>query len=82
LALSGKNLPDDLRRISNYIIQHFPTRGKKTDWEWKCPFITPYTDIPEAMSDEEIFSVLDDQYDQLMEFENELVCFLNGKKSK
>lgn len=79
LALSGNNLPDNLRDISNRIIQHFPTRGKKPDWEWKCPFVTPYTDIPEDMSDEEIYSVLDDQYDQLMGFESKLVSILQDE---
>ena len=81
LALSGNNLPDNLRNISNRIIQHFPTRGKKPDWEWKCPFVTPYTDIPEDMSDEEIYSVLDDQYDQLMGFESKLVSILQDESN-
>jgi hypothetical protein len=82
LALSGNNLPDNLRDISNRIIQHFPTRGKKPDWEWKCPFVTPYTDIPEDMSDEEIYSVLDDQYDQLMGFESKLIGILNSVENE
>lgn len=72
---------DNLRNISNRIIQHFPTRGKKPDWEWKCPFVTPYTDIPEDMSDKEIYSVLDDQYDQLMGFESKLVSILQDESN-
>lgn len=78
LALSGANLPDNLREISNCIIRSFPTRGKKADWEWKCPFVSSYADISENMSDEEIYSVLDDQYDQLMGFESELISILKG----
>lgn len=81
LALSGTNLPDNLREISNRITQHFPTRTKKSDWEWKCPFVTPYIDIPEDMSDEEIYSVLDDQYDQLMGFERNLLSILQDESN-
>ena len=79
LALSGNNMPDNLRKISNRIIQHFPTRSKKPDWEWKCQFVTTYTDIPEDMSDEEIYSVRDYQYDQLMGFESKLVSILQNE---
>ncbi|NLL62782.1 MAG: DUF262 domain-containing protein [Ruminococcaceae bacterium] len=78
-ALSGKNLPDNLREISDRIAQYFPTRGGKTGWEFRCPFIIPCTDIPADMSDEEIYSILDDQYDQLMRFESKLVSILQGE---
>lgn len=72
-ALSGKNLPDNLKEKSDFILEHYRVKGKKKGWDWKTPFKTPSIYISEDYSDEEIISTLDDYYDQLMEFESQLI---------
>lgn len=72
-ALSGKNLPDNLKEKSACILELFRVKGKKEGWDWKTPFKTPSIYISEDYSDEEIISTLDDYYDQLMEFESQLI---------
>ena len=77
LALSGKNIPDNLKEICERINKHFPAKMQKVNWQWRCPFITSHVSIPEEMSDEDIIKVLNDQYAQLQEFEKKLVEVMN-----
>lgn len=69
LALSGKNILDDLREICERFNIHFLLKNLRANWLWFCPFITSYTNIPEDMSDEDILVILNDQYIQLRDFE-------------
>lgn len=80
LALSAKNIPDDLKEICEKINEHFPAKQQKVNWQWRCPFITSHVTIPEDMSDEDIIQILNDQYAQLQEFEKRLVDAL-GEES-
>ena len=73
LALSAKNIPDDLKEICEKINEHFPAKQQKANWQWRCPFITSHVSIPEVMPDEDIIKILSDQYAQLQEFEKKLV---------
>ena len=77
LALSGKNIPDNLKEICERINKHFPAKMQKVNWQWRCPFITSHVSIPEEMSDEDIIKVLNDQYAQLQEFEKKLIEVMN-----
>ena len=80
LALSAKNIPDDLKEICEKINEHFPAKQQKVNWQWRCPFITSHVTISEDMSDEDIIQILNDQYAQLQEFEKRLVDALGGRK--
>ena len=81
LALSAKNIPDDLKEICERINEHFPSKQQKENWQWRCPFITSHVSIPEDMSDEDILNILSDQYAQLQEFEKKLVEAMNEEKA-
>jgi hypothetical protein len=69
LALSGNNIPDDLREICERLNKHILLKKLKANWLWFCPFITSHVSIPENMSDEDILVILNDQYIQLRDFE-------------
>lgn len=73
LALSSKNIPDDLREICERINEYYPSRVQRAEWQWRCPFVTSRAEITEEMEDEEIVRILNDQYAQLMSFEKDLV---------
>ena len=80
LALSAKNIPDDLKEICERINKHFPAKQQKVNWQWRCPFITSHVTIPEDMSDEDIIQILCDQYAQLQEFEKKLVEVMSSEE--
>ncbi len=80
LALSAKNIPDNLKEICERINTHFPSKQQKENWQWRCPFITSHVSIPEDMADEDIIKVLSDQYAQLQEFEKKLVKAMNKEE--
>lgn len=80
LALSAKNIPDDLKEICERINTHFPSKQQKENWQWRCPFITSHVSIPEDMADDDIIKVLSDQYAQLQEFEKKLVEAMNKEE--
>ena len=73
LALSAKNIPDDLKEICEKINDHFPSKQQMANWQWRCPFITSHVSISEDMPDEDIIKILSVQYAQLQEFEKKLV---------
>ena len=72
-ALSGNNIPDDLRLTCDRINEFFPVKQNKKNWKWRVPFSTATADITEDMSDEEIVSIISQQYDELKIFESKLV---------
>ena len=80
LALSAKNIPDDLKEICEKINEHFPSRKRRVDWLWRCPFITKSETIPDDMPDEDILQILNDQYAQIKEFEKDLVKKMNEEQ--
>lgn len=79
LALSAKNIPDDLRETCEKINTYFPSKQQKANWQWRCPFVTGHVDIPDDMSEEDILSILSVQYAQIRDFEKKLVEAMNNK---
>ena len=63
-ALSGENLPDDLKVICERINEKFPSRVQKTDWKWRCPFVSERVMLTEKMSKEDIVNILNKLYAQ------------------
>lgn len=72
-ALSGKNLPDDLRLICNRINDAFPVKQNRERWSWRLPFSTAKAKISDEMTDEEIIDIISYQYDELKRFESKLI---------
>ena len=62
MALSGKNISDDLRKICERLNKHLLLMKLIANLLWFCPYITSHFSIPEDMSDEDILAILNDQY--------------------
>ena len=77
LALSGKNIPDDLREICEGFNIQFLLKNLRANWLWFCPFITSNVSIPVDMSDEYVLAILNDQYIQLRDFDKRLVVVMS-----
>ena len=72
MALSGENIPDDLKAICEIITEHFPLRVMRKNWKWRVPFSTKRVDISKS-TDEEVICILNDLYAEAMQFEKQLV---------
>ena len=79
-ALSGENLPDDLKVICERIHEKFPSRVQKTDWKWRCPFVSERVMLTEKMSKEDIVNILNKLYAQTKRFENNLVSEITPER--
>ena len=77
MALSGKNIPDDLNAICEIIAEHFPPRRMMKNWKWRVPFSTKLVDVSKS-TDEEVISILNDLYAEAMQFEKQVVDIING----
>ena len=72
MALSGENIPDDLKAICEIITEHFPLRVMRKNWKWRVPFSTKRVDVSKS-TDEEVICILNDLYAEAMQFEKQLV---------
>lgn len=72
MALSGENIPDDLKAICEIITEHFPLRVMRKNWKWRVPFSTKRVDVSNS-TDEEVICILNDLYAEAMQFEKQLV---------
>ena len=71
-ALSGKNMPADLKAVCERIDDYYPFLEEGKNWYWKQPFKTEKIAIPKDMSEDAIKQILEDQFNQLMTFEKQL----------
>jgi hypothetical protein len=76
LALSGENLPDDLRVICDRINEEFPSRAQRTNWKWRCPFVTKRVPLNELTTEENIIALLEEQFKSIRAFEADLCAKL------
>jgi len=74
LALSSKNIPDDLREVCNRINRVFPSRTQKENWQWRLPFTSKKTKLDEEaeLNEEHIYDMLDKKFDEVKAFETKL----------
>ena len=72
MALSGKNIPDDLKAICEIITEHSPLRVTRKNWKWRVQFSTKSVDVTNS-TDEEVICILNDLYAEAMQFEKQLV---------
>ncbi len=79
LALSGKNIPADLKEICEKINEHYPSKRQSENWQWRVPFSADRVVIPYGMGDEDILKKLDQQYAKIMAFEKDLLQVMNNE---
>ena len=79
LALSSKNIPDDLRETCDKINKFFPSKQQKTNWQWRIPFSTKHSKFDEELSREKVFEELDKRLKDIKAFESKLVSLLESE---
>ena len=79
MALSGENIPDDLKAICEIITEHFPLRVMRKNWKWRVPFSTKRVDVSKS-TDEEVICILNDLYAEIMQFEKQVVDVMRDNK--
>ena len=72
LSISGKAMPDESRAVCDRIVEYYPVKGKKDDWDYRLPFKSKTITIGEKLSEEEIFKDLDECLVELNRFEADL----------
>lgn len=71
-AISGKDITDEFRTKCDCINEFYPTKIGKNDWQWRIPFKTKTITFGETLSKEEIFEGLDECFEEILQFENEI----------
>lgn len=72
LALSSKNMPENLRNTCEQINQHYPSRTQNINWQWRIPFRTSKKMIDNEIDNEMIFLELDKMLLEIRDFEDQL----------
>ena len=79
LALSGKNIPADLKEICERINVQYPSKRQYENWYWRIPFSADRFVVPYDMAEEEIIKQLDAQFAVLMGYEKDLIQVMNNE---
>lgn len=69
LALSSKEIPDDLRAICDRINKHYPSKQQKTNWQWRTPYSTKHAKTDEELSEEKIYDQFNKRLEEIKAFE-------------
>ena len=80
LALSSKNIPDNLMTMAKHINIIYPSRQQKEDWQWRIIFNTEKLKVEEEISEEKIYDQLNKKLDEIKSFEQELKDKLENDK--
>ena len=79
LALSGKNIPADLKEICERINEHYPSKRQYENWYWRIPFSADRVVVPHEMGEDEVFKLLDEQYAKIMAYEKDLLQVMKNE---
>ena len=79
LALSGKGIPKELKETCERINEYYPSKRQYKNWYWRIPFYAEKAIIPYEMEEEDIFKLLDMQYDKIMAYERDLIQVMNNE---
>ena len=79
LALSGKNIPADLKEICERINVYYPSKRQYENWYWRVPFNVERFVVPYDMEEEEIIKRLDEQFTELMRSEKDLLQVMGNE---
>lgn len=80
LALSARNIPDNLRQTCDRINAIFPSRQQKENWLWRVPFTTKRAKVDEEISKERVFEQLSKRFEEILVFEAKLTAHLHGEE--
>lgn len=79
LALSGKNIPEDLRTVCEKINEHYPSKRQYENWYWRIPFSAERFVVPYDMEEKELIKHLDAQFAELMNYEKDLLQVMSNE---
>ena len=72
LALSGNEIPDNLRSICEEINRFYPNKIQKENWQWRIPFVTKHSRVEDSLNREKIMDLLNKKFKEIKEFECDL----------
>ena len=73
LAISGKNIPANLKEICERINMIYPSKRQYENWQWRVHFSAERFAVPNNMDKEEIVKHLDAQFVVIMGYEKKLI---------
>jgi hypothetical protein len=79
-ALSGKNLPDNLRVVCDRINDKFPARVQRENWQWRCPYSTNRVRLDQNTTKSDVIRYLEELFALLMKFEKDMMEELNREE--
>ena len=71
MAINSQNITDEFRAVCDEIQKYYPCRVGADDWSYRLPFKTKAVKV-EDMTKTQLFSYLDQCFDQLCAFEKDL----------
>ena len=71
LAFSSRNITDDFREKCDKLNAVYPAKIQKANWQWRALYRTENIQIPEKINKDELYKALDEQLEQIEEFEVE-----------
>lgn len=72
LAISSKNITDELRAACDRVNKYYPAKVEKDDWQWRTPFKTTAIELGDELDKTAIFAKLDSCMQEILAFEAEL----------
>ena len=72
LSISSRNATAEFLEICEKINEHYPTKFNKPNWQWRNPFRTKTVEVDEQISQEKLFSRLDECLEEIKQFETDL----------
>ena len=79
LTINSKDIPDDLRAMSDRINKIYPVKNGKPNWLHRLNFTTRTILCKEDMDPEKLINQLDQFLEEIEAFEIELVSVLKGR---
>ncbi len=79
LAVSSKEIPDNLRAVCDRINKCYPSRQQKKNWQWRTHFTSRHSKTDEKLSENEIFKQLDKKFEEVRDFESKLSAALSNE---
>jgi site-specific DNA-methyltransferase (adenine-specific) len=74
LAISAKNITEELRTTCDKLNQFYPAKMGKVDWQWRIPFKTSTILIDDDIKKETVFASLDSCMNEIITFEADLAA--------
>jgi hypothetical protein len=76
LAISAKNITEELRTTCDKLNQFYPAKMGKVDWQWRIPFKTSTILIDDDIKKETVFASLDSCMNEIITFEADFLQYI------